>query len=355
MVKGLITEQYLKDIGDAIREKTGENSVYYPSEMANAIMNIPTASGGLNLNTSLVLETNKTSTTGKVTLTATLSANYDDLTPSDVDLHGFLQGATVNFYDGEGTSLASSITNENGVVVVDIIITKTSTVYCSFAGTSDYEPCTSNEIIINKYMLPDNYSALEYLQGTGTQYIILDYVLQSNDIVGGEISIQNTTNSYQFIFGARYINYQYSAYGLFSKFNNQNIFNYARSGSEANGRYRLSFDTIYKFESSKRICTITTEDDTIVDIITNSNGTIDNCRNKCGLFCANTSASYVDFTPDSISHIKIYSFSICNENGEDVMVLLPSLNTVTNEVGMYDVVNNVFYTNNGSGEFLYES
>ena len=149
MVKGLITEQYLKDIGDAIREKNGENSVYYPSEMANAIMNIPTASGGLNLSTSLVLETNKTSTTGKVTLTATLSADYDDLTPSDVDLHGFLQGATVNFYDSEGTSLASSITNENGVAIAEITLSETTILYCSFNGTNDYEACESNTVTIN--------------------------------------------------------------------------------------------------------------------------------------------------------------------------------------------------------------
>lgn len=40
MSKGLITKQYLTDIADAIREKTGEDKLYLPSEMAEAVRSI---------------------------------------------------------------------------------------------------------------------------------------------------------------------------------------------------------------------------------------------------------------------------------------------------------------------------
>lgn len=48
MSKVRITEQYLEDIGDAIREKTEEEKTYAPAEMADAVRNI-SAGGGDDL------------------------------------------------------------------------------------------------------------------------------------------------------------------------------------------------------------------------------------------------------------------------------------------------------------------
>ena len=42
MNKAIITEQFLFDIGNSIREKTGDSNSYKPSEMASAIMRIRT-------------------------------------------------------------------------------------------------------------------------------------------------------------------------------------------------------------------------------------------------------------------------------------------------------------------------
>lgn len=46
MAKVAITEQYLEDIADAIRVKTGLSDTYYPAEMAEAILSI-SGSGGI--------------------------------------------------------------------------------------------------------------------------------------------------------------------------------------------------------------------------------------------------------------------------------------------------------------------
>lgn len=43
MAKGLISAGYLQDIADAIRLKTDEERTYKPSQMARAIMRIPSS------------------------------------------------------------------------------------------------------------------------------------------------------------------------------------------------------------------------------------------------------------------------------------------------------------------------
>lgn len=50
MSKVIVTESYLEDIADAIREKTGGSDIYTPAEMAAAIIELPTG-GGNNYST----------------------------------------------------------------------------------------------------------------------------------------------------------------------------------------------------------------------------------------------------------------------------------------------------------------
>lgn len=46
MSKVLVTEDYLQDIADAIREKVGDSATYTPAQMGDAIRNIPSGAGG---------------------------------------------------------------------------------------------------------------------------------------------------------------------------------------------------------------------------------------------------------------------------------------------------------------------
>lgn len=149
MTQGLITRQYVEDIAEAIRFKNNENRSYYPSEMAEAIMNIPTGGGGLDLTTSLTITTDKTTTyDGNIVATAILMADYDDLTPADIDLKGYLKNATISFYDQDNNLLSNAITDEDGVAVSELTLTETTSIHCVFNGTSDYNGCISNSISI---------------------------------------------------------------------------------------------------------------------------------------------------------------------------------------------------------------
>lgn len=55
MANKITNTQYYEDIADAIREKNGEQTTYLPSEMADAILDIPTGGGGSLVNFEEVL------------------------------------------------------------------------------------------------------------------------------------------------------------------------------------------------------------------------------------------------------------------------------------------------------------
>ncbi len=191
MTQGLITEQYLKDIGDAIREKNGSNEVYYPSEMASAILSIPTGSEGVEPTTSLVLTSNKVKTTGDVTLTATLSTyrDYDVL-----EENGYLEGATVTFYKMLGatpnpatdTSLSTSITNNVGVATSEVTITENSNLYARFDGISSIPNVNSNvvNVTVESYLFYDDCTTDK------------SSLYHNNSIDGGTISLTYSTDHY---------------------------------------------------------------------------------------------------------------------------------------------------------------
>lgn len=255
ITKRLYSETNIQNIADAIREKTGSNEIYQVRDMPQAILDIPTASGGLDLTTSLVLVADKTSTTGPVTLTATLRADYDDLTPSDVDLHGYLQGATVTFYDSLGNSLGSGITNNNGIVTLDLIITSNITIYCSFTGTSDYNECTSNTISITKksYLFYDTCATSDTLSyyetyipirnGTSVMSHSNDYHIITNTKREAESFIPITALQGKSDFTIEYDSYIEGSSGSSGLVIYKDSSNWAKLTDDGNNKYWIGFKT----------------------------------------------------------------------------------------------------------------
>lgn len=153
----LYNESHMVDIANAIRNKSGlgEESKFKVSEMAQTILDIP--SGTINIATSIVLTSNKTSVVsgGSVTFSATFYGTYSDGEGEKPDLYGTIANATLYFYDSNNTSLGSCITNENGEANFTLEnITYDVTVYCEFIGTAEYPYAKSNNI---------NLSITEYL------------------------------------------------------------------------------------------------------------------------------------------------------------------------------------------------
>ena len=84
--------------------------------LAGKILDVEPSINGLNLDTSITLQSSEsTITTGNtIRLSATLKASYDDTNITNVDLEGVLTGATVQFLNGS-TVLGTGVTNSNGV------------------------------------------------------------------------------------------------------------------------------------------------------------------------------------------------------------------------------------------------
>lgn len=191
-------------------------------------------------------------------------------------------------------------------------------------------------------ILPMDYQQVEYIQSTGTQWI--DTVFVPNQDTRVVMDFQPTVASAAIIFGSR----QYFE-------NNSFMFNMGGSASSPN------FVTSYASQATYTIKKVDTERH-IVD------------KNKNELYLdnvkINTSFTYQNFTaPGPLNlfagysanitpaggyfpcSIKLYSCQIY-DNGELIRDFVPCFRTSDNVVGLYDKVNNMFYTNSGSDEFL---
>lgn len=197
------------------------------------------------LGTSLVLSSDVSTTVGPVTLTAVLQA--EDST--------FVSGATVTFYDSTGTSLGSGITNTNGIVTLDLVISSNITVYCSFTGTSDYNECTSNTISITKksYLFYDTCATSDTLNyyetyiplrnGTSVMSHSNDYHIITNTKREAESFIPITALQGKSDFTIEYDSYIEGSSGSSGLviYNDSN--NWAKLTDDGNNKYWIGYKT----------------------------------------------------------------------------------------------------------------
>ena len=197
--------------------------------------------------------------------------------------------------------------------------------------------------IQNDESLPSNYQRVEFLQGSGTQYIDSEYypdkdtavyvdyqfttITKQRRIFGTDLGDTTNTVSYGFyINGSSKWAYAFSD-GAGNWINTGVLANTNRHILEfnRNGLVKIDSGTIY---SSQISGTVTKKSDYSMFIM---------ARNAMG-------------TTSQIASIKIYSFKIY-QNNTLVRNFIPCYNKDTNEKGLYDVVNSKFYTNKGTDTF----
>lgn len=128
MTQVLITETYLEDIADAIREKNGSESTYTPAQMAAAIENIPSAEEP-----------------DLVSKSITANGTYD----AEDDGHDGYSDVTVNVPN------SYAATDEGKVVSNGALVTQTSTTK-DVNGT--YDTTLNNEVVVD---VPNTYTAAD--------------------------------------------------------------------------------------------------------------------------------------------------------------------------------------------------
>jgi len=195
--------------------------------------------------------------------------------------------------------------------------------------------------------LPPEYQQVEYIESTGTQYIDTGYVnssdnnpykieidfkfesLSNDGFVFG--TARNTGNQYSFIFG----------YNL-----SDNAWIFSRLGSSGSGIRFGTPDTSrhtikYVFNEGlyfDGVLESTTVEQASTSISSNKN---------IGLF-----ARIRGTTPNAYSNIRMYSCKFYESENILVRDFVPCYRKSDNVAGLYDVVNNEFYTNSGTGNFV---
>jgi hypothetical protein len=191
-----------------------------------------------------------------------------------------------------------------------------------------------------QYSFPEGYTRLEYLESTGTQYIDTGYYLQSNNL---KVKVKftfdfSTYSSEKDILGSFGSN-RFSIGTLSRK-----VFAYSRTGNTTdtltsntfNGIQTLDSEIIYDYDNSTKEIKIdgnTISGTNTIPIASTSN---------LLLLGPNLDRLFIG----KIYYCQIY------DNETLIRNFVPVKRNSDNKPGMYDLVNDVFYVNAGTGEFV---
>ena len=193
------------------------------------------------------------------------------------------------------------------------------------------------ETFIRGYKLPDSYTNLTYLESSGTQYIDTGYALNT-DTDDVELDFGVSTTSSNIIFGAR----RTTSARLYTISTASNKWRLGWGSGSTDSTSASTGRHIAKVNHSNGELQI---DGTVV--VTAGAASITTPATAT-LFAIHTNAS----TPFYYGSCKVYEYRLWR-SGVLIQHLVPAMRDSDSVVGMYDIVNNAFLTNGGSGDFSY--
>ena len=193
--------------------------------------------------------------------------------------------------------------------------------------------------------LPDEYQEVEYIESTGTQYIDTKYVPNKDTEIKANVAFMEKTDILQ-QFGvitnlgiSGKAKYSRRHFGVF-----ENMLTCFKTTLSSGGDVRLTYNNnFHEYYLSNTTAKI---DDTSATPATTSNSNV-----TFTLFARNSytntggSAKISNYAKAKLKTFKIYENSIL------IMDLVPCYRKSDNIIGLYDTVNDVFYTNAGTGTF----
>ena len=219
-----------------------------------------------------------------------------------------------------------------------------------YKGT--YKVWDRNKIALEGYCkqgdLPSEYQQVEYIESTGTQYIDTGINPISSTRIDINFAYVGTTtySGWIPILGARSIidNVQ-EYYAVF--INNSTLkltTNYSSIDAADNSTVYIEANKKYNLKNNQGLFYI---NDILESSISTSNTLSNNTRFPVYLFDLNFHGNKMNRG----TKMKLYS---CKFYDDDTLIrnYIPCYRKSDNEIGMYDIVNNVFYTNQGTGVFL---
>lgn len=186
--------------------------------------------------------------------------------------------------------------------------------------------------------IPEEYQLVEYLQSTGTQFINTGFIPTTNN-VRMDIKFDFIGIATQSISGS-----QKTANSRFL---------YIRQNSTTTAKFssgNVTIDNGITFTVINGITTATISGSTNIEkfgingVEMNSGGSIIGC-DPLILFAKSHYGQIIEMSSALLYHCLLSDNNVIQRN------LYPVYRKADNKSGMYDIVNNIFYTNQGSGEF----
>ena len=187
-------------------------------------------------------------------------------------------------------------------------------------------------------ILDDDYTQLSYIQGTGTQYIQTNYIPNHDTEYNITISNVSSANNYAAIFSADV------SWGVNNViFNLQNVNGTAKSYFYHSSSYNLPSEVQTNIQHNYRIYrgSIWVDGSSI-----RTNNTINESATfgKVSLFKGNVNSSICNF--------RLYKFSLTDKSTKKLLHnYIPVKRNSDGAIGLYDIVDNTFLNNNGTGNF----
>lgn len=194
---------------------------------------------------------------------------------------------------------------------------------------------------VKEYKLPRGYSELDYIENTSNQYIDTGIIPDENTKINIDFMyLSSYITNWNPIFGERG-NVNTTYFAMFIQPSSLRLSpNYAGFDPGASSNTSIEANTKYNFRNEKGKWYI-------------------NDELKSGMSTTNTlvqgdkSIYLFGMNPSRFGTlVRIYRCKFY-ENETLVRDFIPALRTSDNEIGMYDIVNDVFYTNQGTGDFIY--
>ena len=185
--------------------------------------------------------------------------------------------------------------------------------------------------------LTNVYTEVEYIESSGTQYIDKQVLSSANVEINVAFSILDTSYKNNYIFGVYDGNYNRMQYKY--------VFpNFCGYGDVYDYNVLISDIDTNKHTINLKNGVFTLDEHVIKTINTNNFQS-----SSSNIFLASINSSGI---ANRLSSIRIYDCQIYN-NSVLIRDFIPCYRNSDNEVGLYDLVNNVFYTNQGTGSFTY--
>lgn len=180
--------------------------------------------------------------------------------------------------------------------------------------------------------LPQGYQEVEYIESSGTQYIDTGYIVNASDTISWEFTAMIPSQSEAFMGANGYLQFHVTSSGV-------GVSTLNASGLGAKKTFRIDFSNSV---------TQLYIDNTLVET-KNWSGSYNGTNVKLGIFKLGDAGNGWHTTISPVS-CTLYEYAI-NIGENEVSRCVPCYRKADNVAGLYDLVNNVFYTNAGSGVF----